>query len=55
MYTLNQMTKARNLVGTDINELEYIESLFIESSKTFFQVISLDGSERNLEISEVIK
>jgi len=55
MYTLSQMTEAKNLVGTEINEVEYIDHLVIENSKTYFQVIHLNGSERLLEISEIIK
>jgi len=55
MYTLDQMTKARNLVGTEINELEYIDHIVIQDSKTYFQIIHLDGSEKLIEIKELLK
>jgi len=55
MYTLNQMTEARNLVGTDINETEYVDHLVMENEKTYFQIISLKGDERLLEITEIVK
>ncbi len=55
MYTLKQMTEARNLVGTDINELEYIDHIVIQDSKTYFQIIHLDGSEKLIEIKELLK
>lgn len=54
MYTLKQMTEAKNLVGTEINELEYIDHIVIENSKTYFQIIHLNGSERLVEISEIL-
>jgi hypothetical protein len=53
MYTLKQMTEARNLVGTEINELEYIDHIVLENSKTYFHVIHLNGNERLVEISEI--
>jgi len=48
------MTEARNLVGTEINELEYIDHLVLENSKTYFQIIHLNGNKRLVEISEII-
>ena len=54
MYTLKQMTEARNLIGTEINDLEYIDHLVIENSKTYFQVIHLNGNERLVEIKEIL-
>lgn len=54
MYTLNQMTKATKLVGTEINELEYIDHIVIQDSKKYFQIIHLNGSERLIEIKELI-
>jgi len=54
MYTLDQMTKARNLVGTEINELEYIDHIVIQDGKTYFQIIHLDGSEKLIEIKELL-
>ena len=54
MTTLNLMTKARNLVGTEINDLEYIDHLVLENSKTYFQVIHLNGDKRLVEINEIL-
>ncbi len=47
-----QYETARNLVGTEINELEYIDHIVMQDSKEFFQVIHLNGNERLVEISE---
>lgn len=54
MYTLNQMTEAKKIVGTEVNEVEYIDHIVMENSKTYFQVIHLNGNERLIEISELV-
>tara|TARA_Y100000310_G_scaffold309747_1_gene354201 strand:- start:1295 stop:1471 length:177 start_codon:yes stop_codon:yes gene_type:complete len=51
MLTLEQTQKANDLLGKDINELEYIDHIVWENGKEYFQVISLDGKERLLEIA----
>lgn len=55
MYTLNQMIEARNLIGTEVNEIEYIDHIVLQDGKTYFQIVSLDGSERLIEIKELLK
>ena len=55
MKNLETMTKARNLVGTEINEVEYIDHIVIQDSKAYFQVIHLNGQERLIEVSEIVK
>ena len=52
-YTAAQMTTAKNLVGTEINELEFINCLVSENGKTYFHVIHLNGAERMIEITEL--
>ena len=54
MTTLSQMTEARNLIGSEINDLEYIDHLVMENSKTYFQVIHLNGNKRLVEIKEIL-
>jgi hypothetical protein len=49
------MTESRNLVGTEINELEYIDHMVMEQGKTYFQIIHLNGQERLIEITEIVK
>lgn len=51
MLTLEQTQKANELVGTEINELEYIDHIVWENEKEYFQIISLNGKERLLEIA----
>lgn len=54
MYTLNQMTQAKKLVGSEINDFEYIDHIVMENSNTYFQIIHLNGNERLIEISEIL-
>ena len=54
-YTLKQMTEARNLVGSDINDFEYVDYIVMQDSKTYFQIVHLNGSDRLAEIIEILK
>lgn len=54
MVTLNQMESAKSLIGTEINELEYISHIVLENSKTFFQIVHLNGNERLIDITEFV-
>ena len=53
--TFEQTTKATNLVGTEINELEFINHIVWENGETFFNVIHLNGNERLVNVLEIIK
>ena len=53
-HSIETMTAARKLVGSDINDLEYIDHIVIQDNKTYFQIIHLDGHERIVEITEIL-
>ena len=43
--TFEQMMKAKSLLGKDVTELEYADSIVLTNDKTYFNLISLDGAE----------
>ena len=52
--TITQMESAKALLGHDVNELEYADHIIIENGNTYFQLVSLDGSERLALVTEFI-
>lgn len=52
--TLLQHIEIRDLVGTDINELEYIDHIFIYGSITFFQIVHINGCTRFINALDYI-
>ena len=55
MNNSTEYQKALNLVGTEINELEYIDHIVMENGKNYFQIIHLNGGERLLEIESYLE
>ena len=53
--TLKQSIEIKNLIDTEINEVEYIDHIVIENDTTFFNVIHLNGSERLINVFDIIK
>jgi NACalpha-BTF3-like transcription factor len=46
MTTLEQYNKMMNQVGTEVNELEYIDHVIFENNEYYFVIIHLNGNER---------
>ena len=54
MTTSKNIDTAKSLIGTEINELEYIDHMVIEGGKTYFSVIHLNGNERLVPVEDIM-
>ena len=50
MKTQEQYNEMMSKIGTEVNELEYIDHVVMENQKYYFCIIHLNGNERLEEV-----